>query len=416
MYDDRGDIFRSIAGAVVDETGAGMTIAIQLHRWTDPARFQPGDLAGVEVTAAGLAFARPTGELERADPRTGVSTRYETASWTSLPVSDPFAAGELIPSWTADTPGGSAIRVELRGVTEAGEQTRWYQLGDWAADDSAFTRSSIAGQADAHGEVDADTFRAAPGQALTSWALRITLLRPIGAADRPVLRTLTAAASAPRPAPAAAVPAANRSPAFGVVLDVPPMSQKRHVGEYPQWGGGGASWCSPTCVAMLLAYWGAGPTADELAWVDTSCPAPQVAHAARHTYDLAFDGCGNWPFNTAYAGRYGLTAYVTRLRSLAEAERFVAAGIPLIVSASFRAGQVPGLDYDTRGHLMTLVGFTVDGDPVLNDPNGATDADVRHPVGRVEFERAWLDASQGVVYLLHPPSTPLPPAPPQANW
>jgi hypothetical protein len=89
-------------------------------------------------------------------------------------------------------------------------------------------------------------------------------------------------------------------------------------------------------------------------------------HAARQCYDHAYAGAGNWPFNTAWAGLHGVDAFVTRLRSLAEAEAFVAAGIPLIVSAAFRTGDVPGLDYDTRGHLMGQARHAA-GDLVLND-------------------------------------------------
>jgi hypothetical protein len=167
---------------------------------------------------------------------------------------------------------------------------------------------------------------------------------------------------------------------------------------------------------MVLAYWGAGPTPADYAWVDPAYADPWVCFAARHTYDHDYDGCGNWPFNTAYAGRFGLRGFVTRLRSLNEAERFIAAGIPLIASASYQKGQVPGLDYGTAGHLMVLVGFTASGDPVLNDPNSPSNAAVRKPVGRAEWEAAWLNSSRGVVYVIHPASTPLPPPPAQANW
>jgi hypothetical protein len=167
---------------------------------------------------------------------------------------------------------------------------------------------------------------------------------------------------------------------------------------------------------MVVAYWGTGPSPAEYAWVDPSYADPWVDFAARHTYDNLYGGCGNWPFNTAYAGRFGLRGFVTRLRSLNEAERFIAAGIPLIASASFRKGEIPGLSYGTNGHLMTLVGFTASGDPVLNDPNSPTNAQVRKPVGRAEWEAAWLNSSRGVVYVIHPASVPLPAPPAQANW
>ncbi|MFJ6956017.1 peptidase C39 family protein, partial [Micromonospora aurantiaca (nom. illeg.)] len=209
---------------------------------------------------------------------------------------------------------------------------------------------------------------------------------------------------------------AEAGDAWGRVLDVPRYAQRLHAAGETRWGGGGDSWCSPTCVSMVLDFWGTGPTADRYAWVAPPGPRPQVVHAARHCYDHAFGGPGNWPFNTAYAATHGVDAFVTRLRSLAEAERFVAAGIPLIVSAAFTAGQVPGLDYDTRGHLMVLAGFTAEGDPVLNDPYAPDDERVRRTVPRGPFESAWQAGSGGIAYVLRPESTPLPPPPAQANW
>jgi hypothetical protein len=200
------------------------------------------------------------------------------------------------------------------------------------------------------------------------------------------------------------------------VLDVPRFSQRRHTGDETRWGGGGDSWCSPTCTSMVLAWWGAGPPAQRYAWVDPPGPRPVVVHAARHCYDEAYQGCGNWSFNTAYAGLHGVEAFVTRLRSLAEAEAFVAAGIPLVLSAAFRSGEVPGLNYDTRGHLMVLVGFTDAGDPVLNDPYAPDDESVRRTVDRGRFEAAWQGGSGGAAYVIHPASVALPPRPAQANW
>ncbi|GAB3956475.1 hypothetical protein GCM10027614_68820 [Micromonospora vulcania] len=161
---------------------------------------------------------------------------------------------------------------------------------------------------------------------------------------------------------------------------------------------------------------GAEPTPEHYAWVDPPGPRPVVVHAARHCYDHAYAGAGNWPFNTAYAGLHGVDAFVTRLRSLAEAEAFIAAGIPLIVSAAFRADEVPGLSYDTKGHLMVLVGFTADGDPVLNDPYAPDDDGVRRTVPRERFEAVWQRGSGGVAYVLRPSSVSLPPPPAQANW
>ena len=93
-----------------------------------------------------------------------------------------------------------------------------------------------------------------------------------------------------------------------------------HRGEFPQYGGGGEAWCSPTSTAMVLGYYGRLPAPSSYAWVGPRTD-PWVDEVARRTYNVAYDGTGNWPFNTAYAASRGLTAFVTRLRSLAEAER-----------------------------------------------------------------------------------------------
>ena len=65
---------------------------------------------------------------------------------------------------------------------------------------------------------------------------------------------------------------------------------------------------------MIIEYWGRRPTAEDLAWVKPGLADPQVCHAARFTYDYQYEGCGNWPFNAAYAATYDdMSAVVTRL-------------------------------------------------------------------------------------------------------
>jgi hypothetical protein len=387
---------------------------IRYHGFRGRTQLATGTLAGAAVTDDTVVIATPAGVRSYTDPHTGVTVAYEYATWTSPVISPGFAATQVIPSWTADTPTGCWVQIELAGTTTAGTTTGWYDLGHWAGDDSGIPRTSVPGQRDEDGHVAVDTFVAAAGRALIDCRLRVTLLRPVGAAATPVLRSVGAVASR-LPEPGEVAPSRPQA-ARGIVLDVPRYSQRVHDGHYPQWDGGGKSCCSPASTSMLLAFWGTGPTPAEYAWVDPGDPNPRVDHAARHCYDYAYGGCGNWPFNTAYAGLFGLDSFVTWLRSLNEAELFIAAGIPLIVSASYREGQVPGLDYSTDGHLMVLVGFTEQGDPVLNDPAADSDDRVRKVVGRAEFEAAWLNSSRGLAYVIRPPSAPLPPAPAQPNW
>jgi len=202
-----------------------------------------------------------------------------------------------------------------------------------------------------------------------------------------------------------------------VDIDVPAYSQMVHRDRRGDHGSG-SGWCSPTSVSMVLDHFGALPSPAAYAWVDAG-PDRFVPHVARRCYDRAYAGTGNWSFNVAYAASQGLAAFATRLRSLAEAELFLAAGIPLIVSATFTTDQLSGAGYGTQGHLLTIVGFTSSGDPVVNDPAShevADNAQVRITYDRAQFERAWLTGSGGLTYVLHRPDMALPPSPAEANW
>ncbi|MFC9894237.1 C39 family peptidase [Nocardia sp. NPDC127579] len=376
--------------------------------WRTGSELADGDLDGTVAESDAVVFDRPTGTLEYN------GTRYEYATWTSPEVEIDFSATELVESWTARTPGKSWIQLELQAVTDRGDTTGWYNLGRWAADDNEIRRASVDGQDDANGQVVQMAYVTDPGVGLRSYRVRALLLRPVDGTDRPALTSLGVVAG-PRPDKTAEIALSEPGPAKGKILDVPRYSQLLHLGEYPEWGGGGEAWCSPTSTSMVLAYWKAGPKPEDYAWVVPTTD-PVIDFAARNCYDYTYRGTGNWSFCTAYAGRWGVNAFVTRLRDLREAEEFIAAGIPLVMSIAFEPGEVPGLNYSTDGHLLVLVGFTADGDPVLNDPAAPTNDAVRKVAGRREFETHWQRFGVGGVYVIHPPSVPLPEPPEPANW
>jgi hypothetical protein len=172
---------------------------------------------------------------------------------------------------------------------------------------------------------------------------------------------------------------------------------------------------------MVMEYFGFLPSGSRMAWIEPGYTDPQVAHAARMTWDHAYDGAGNWPFNTAYASSFvGLDAFVTRLRSLEDLEQFIAAGIPVITSQAFRADELDGAGYDSAGHLLVVVGFTTTGDVVVNDPAAPSNEAVRRIYPRAQFEQVWLrtkrhtpsgavaSGSGGIAYVIKPFWRPLP--------
>ena len=373
-------------------------------RWEGGPALQTGTRSGTRLKQ-GLLVLKDPGKR-----RSYRGTRYDVGTWTSAPVSPGFAFTQLVASWSAQTPRNSWIEVRVR-VTGA-TTGRWMVLGRWASSDKHVRRTSVPGQSDAVGRVDVDTWKSAGSSGASSYQLQMRLMRRSGASSAsPSVSMLGAVASRlPSAAPAVSAPGTAR----GVVLDVPRYSQMVHRGDFPQYGGGGEAWCSPTSTAMVVGYYGRLPAASSLGWVGPR-PDPWVDEVARRTYDVSYEGTGNWPFNTAYAASRGLSAFVTRLRSLAEAESLVAAGIPVIASVSFSSGALAGAPISaTAGHLLVIVGFTASGDVVVNDPAASTSAGVRRTYDRAQFEAAWLGGSGGTAYVIHDEAHPLPASP--GNW
>ncbi len=346
-----------------------------------------------------------------ASERTLSGTRYEQSRWSSPWVEPGFAFTELIASWSAVTPGDSFVEIRVRGRNAAGATSSWDLMARWTKSDRFLKRTTFGDQSDDLANVNVDTWRAPAG--LTSYQLQVTLARKSGSASNPGLDTVGAVASRlPTDAGATSKPGVGR----GIVLDVPQYSQMIHGGEFPEYNGGGEAWCSPTSTSMVLGYYDALPSAKSYSWVPADYPDPWVAYAARNTFDYEYDGTGNWPFNTAYAAPRVGKAFVTRLRSLREAERFIAAGIPLVASISFGSGELSGAPISSSaGHLLVIIGFTEDGDVVVNDPAGRNSQAVRRTYDRAQFEQTWLPRSGGTVYVIRDSEHPLPKGT-QTNW
>lgn len=392
---------------------------VTLTRWDSGRDFRNGRLDGIRVHGDSLVLGRRG--LERtsyADPHgDGTALAYDTGTWTSPVVRLAYADDEAISSWNATTPTGTWVETLFRGQHADGSWTKWFVLGRWTSGmDFApkqgagdIHRTSLAGQGDIDGTVYTDTFSARTGREPVAFQTRVRLLRPAGARSTPTLEAITTMTSelvSDQAPPTSGSTLGGRA----VELAVPRYSQNIHRGEYPEFGGGGQVWCSPTSSSMAMRWWGSrhAPTASDTKNIVAPNGDPQVPYAAQHTWDFTYAGAGNWPFNAAYAHSYGLDSFVTRLRSLAEVERFVAAGIPVITSLSWDLEDMPEAGYATNGHLMVVVGFTADGDPILNDPASNSDEEVRNVYTRENFEKVWQGSTGGIVYVYTAPGTRLP--------
>jgi hypothetical protein len=368
--------------------------------WDLGEEWRTGTKAGVRVRDGALVLA-PTALSRRYR-----GARYDVGQWTSAWTAPGFGLTEVIASWVARTRGSSWIEVRVRGKSGSATSS-WDILGRWAGSDRRVRRTSVSGQGDDLGDVAVDTWRVADKAGVSSYQLQVRLMRKAGARTAsPSVDTLHAVATRlPDAVPAVSKPGVAR----GITLDVPRYSQLSHSGHSPEYGGGGEAWCSPTSTSMVLGYYGALPGPGSYTWVGAGHTDPWVDQAARATYDADYEGTGNWPFNTAYAASLTGDAFVTRLESLRSVEEYVAAGIPVVITVSFRAGELDGAPISsTAGHLLVVVGFTEAGDVVVNDPASRSRSGVRRTYDRAQLEAAWLGSSGGTVYVIHDEAHPLP--------
>jgi hypothetical protein len=413
-----------IAAAAFALVGAAPSMAAQPY----PLNYQtfalgsPASTSGVVYSNSSVTLASSgLGSFFYTDPFSNYSNdgvtgtgNYVSGTWTSpvMPLSFPF--NELVSSWNANTPDGTWIQVRVQPQMDDGHWAKWYILGRWSSSDSSFHRTSVGGQGDADGFVAIDTFFAKDHLAI-AYRLEATLYRKVGAVAGPTLTRLSAIA----------MNLTNQKMTFpstfgGTVRDlgVPPYSQEIHHGDFPQYDNGGEAWCSPTSTAMVVSYWSQvknvnyDPIQSEYQWVLDELGAdhqdPWVDYTARAVYDYHYNGAGNWPFNAAYAASRGLVGDVTALHNLREAEPFIQDGIPLVASVAWNSNKLTGGIKSTNGHLLVIGGFTASGDVIAYDPASVDDAHVMHIYDREQFERAWIPASGGIVYVIRPVGWPTP--------
>jgi hypothetical protein len=303
----------------------------------------------------------------------------------SPPIPSRIAWNELIVSWNADAPAGTFVKIEASAKLPD-HQTKFYTLGDWSPDGTIFPRTSVRGQKDADGNVDTDTLIL--NQLANAAQIRVTLGGTNGAL--PNLKFLGVSFSNTK------IPVAVREPnraAWGKIIATPEHSQHGYPNE--------KGWCSPTSLSMVLSRW-----AEILQRPEMNLTVPEVAAAV---FDRSFDGTGNWPFNTAFAGSFsGMRSYVTRLDDISEVENWIAAGFPVILSSRWDWLK-PGRPLDPVGHLVVCIGFKENGDVVINDPATRLDRgeSVRHIYQRADVIHSWTK-SHNAVYLVYPVGAKIP--------
>jgi cell wall-associated NlpC family hydrolase len=321
----------------------------------------------VHRTALDTARVRAVG-LERVPFAEGLfRTRAASATLESPDLESPYPFDDVVGSFAADVPPGGEVEMSVKARV-GGEWTDWYSLGARRADGFA----SAPKVEDASAALDVDQLKLK----LQASALRYRLKFRGGGI---LLRSVAAALSA-ADAPAAAAAAAPGP--WTRELPVLPRSQREAQEKYRD------DICSPTSVAMVLEFWGHKKETEE------------VALAVR---DRAGGLFGNWTANADYAAAQGLDARVARFESLADLEREIAGGRPVVVSVTFAEGELPGAPLKrTGGHLLVVAGFTKDGDVIALDPAAPTSGEARRVYARAAFHKVWRVNKRGLAYAIGP--------------
>lgn len=299
---------------------------------------------------------------------------------------EPF--DQVIVSWNAQTPRNTWISVHARAKVGS-VWSKWYHLGWWDATNTVITRTSVKNQNDQNGYVDTDTLILSKPAA--SVELKISLYsKQVGLSPSIRLIACSLALSTE-----VLMPQWAERKHGALQLEVPEISQL----DFPPKGN---VWCSPTSVAMVMNYWASRKNNN--AW------KADVRSAAGAIHDEAWGGTGNWSFNTAFAGSHdGLVAYCSRLKGFSEAENWLAAGVPVVLSIS--ANILHGRGESGGGHLVVLVGFDESGNPIVNDPYAKTEEGqrVQRVYDRDRLLKAWQNSSSlGASYLIYPEGHPVP--------
>ncbi|WP_203650178.1 C39 family peptidase [Secundilactobacillus yichangensis] len=274
----------------------------------------------------------------------------------------------LVASWNALTPVGTAVQVEAR-INQGERWSAWHSWGRWST--KSLSASVKHDKEDPLTGIDTDTLTVKDGVG-TKAQLRVHLytgnpqqtpvLKLVAASVKPVHQDLMVDEHA------VSVDRVITTPAYSQEIRDPKLAP---------------GICSPTTVSMAVNRQNADILPEEL---------------ALHNLDATYEGFGNWSFSTAAAGSMGYRAY-TAYTNIDGLRRQILAGYPVGVSVQYtndaNNGKLPYVENamgDTVGHLLLVTGFTkLNGiDYVaVNDSYADSNEDAKRLYRLEQFSEAW---------------------------
>jgi hypothetical protein len=288
-----------------------------------------------------------------------------------------FHFREAIPSWNIQCPKSCGYTVELRISGEGKKWSPWFFIGSWG------TFNKKPREPDSSwGAVKVDYFVALRDASFIQF--RVNLFSREGK-ETPLLSLFTLALSSER---------GDQNNALRRPMEkkLPPELWRKHLNvpyrsQLEEEKSIAGHICSPTSVSMVMEYWGISRT---------------TAHVAQDIYDSGHKMYGIWWRAVEEASQFGLEGWVQYFRNWEDVRAWIAKDQPVIACISFESGALCGSMNDaSEGHVIVIVGFDENGDPICNDPAGTSSDDGIVVYDQEELARAWFDKG-GVGYIIAP--------------
>lgn len=305
---------------------------------------------------------------------------------------------KLVMSWNAETPKGTSINIAAQVLLEKDSVqiwSDWLSWGNWSLQDERFS-ASVDSSSEELVSIDTDTLKVkASGCKAAAFQYRLTLFTSDSDTAPSVMLvagTFCDTNTDKTLANSGIMEELHDLSNLNKELKVPRFSQMLRDPKIA------SVICSPTSITMILNYYGLSLLPEQ---------------TAAGVYDTKYDGFGNWPFNTAFAGNFGFEAYVVFCNSIYDLKREVFNGYPAAVSVKYKnrhevAGNLPVINgapiAKTNGHLIVVCGFIKENGKeyvIVNDPAASCNEAVRLKYLAEEFEAAWQTSCR-MTYIIHP--------------
>lgn len=325
------------------------------------------------------------------------SEAYSDAGVYLSPIIETSPFNAMILSWNACTPEGTTIQIEAQVRIYKDQQIKWSGWLTWGTWSTSSASSSAKTSEDEFAKVDTDILRVKSDFNETANAIRYRIILNTSKPENTPSIKLVAAATRnthSREDITKQLSEVNLSELLNTdkTLEVPRFSQMLRDPKIA------SVICSPTSITMILNYHGLNLVPE---------------YTAAKVYDTVYEGYGNWPFNTAFAGSLGFESYVAYCSSILDLKAEIDKGFPLAVSVRYKNNELVDSKLPiihgapikkTNGHLIVVCGFIKENDKhyvVVNDPAAESNEAVRLKYELEEFDAAWKTSGR-VAYIIHP--------------